>query len=114
MVRARGGDSHFCSPVPVGSQAASRLIAGLSGLGAAAAVAVFAYGMPVGALAGAITYGAAFGLFPICWIVFWAIVLYRITVDTGNFEILKDSIGGLTEDRRLQALLTAFRLRRIH
>ncbi len=83
-------------------------IAGLSGLGAAAAVAVFAYGMPVGTLIGAITFGAAFGLFPICWIVFWAIVLYRITVDTGNFEILKDSIGGLTEDRRLQALLTAF------
>jgi len=83
-------------------------IAGVSGLAAAAAVAVFAYGMPVGTLVGAITFGAAFGLFPICWIVFWAIVLYRITVDTGNFEILKDSIGGLTEDRRLQALLTAF------
>jgi lactate permease len=83
-------------------------IAGVSGLAAAAAVAVFAYGMPVSTLVGAITFGAAFGLFPICWIVFWAIVLYRITVDTGNFEILKDSIGGLTEDRRLQALLTAF------
>jgi L-lactate transport len=83
-------------------------IAALSGLAAAAAVAVFAYGMPLKTLLGAVTFGAAFGLFPICWIVFWAIVLYRITVDTGNFEVLKDSIGGLTEDRRLQALLTAF------
>jgi lactate permease len=40
--------------------------------------------------------------------VFWAIVLYRITVETGKFEIIKDSIGGLTDDRRIQALLIAF------
>ena len=53
-------------------------------------------------------FGAAFGVFPICWILFWAIVLYRITVDTGNFTIIKDSIGSLTGDRRLQALLIAF------
>ncbi len=83
-------------------------IASLCGLGAALAVAIGAYGMPGTMLAGAVTYGAAFGLFPIGWIVFWAIMLYRITVDTGNFEILKDSIGGLTSDHRLQALLIAF------
>lgn len=83
-------------------------IASLCGLGAAAVVAIGAYGMPATMIAGAITYGAAFGLFPIGWIVFWAIMLYRITVDTGNFEILKDSIGGLTSDHRLQALLIAF------
>jgi lactate permease len=52
--------------------------------------------------------GAAFGLLPIGWIVFWAVVLYRITLETGNFEIIKDSIGGLTADRRLQAMLIAF------
>ena len=53
-------------------------------------------------------YGAAFGAFPIFWIIFWAIVLYRITVDTGNFEILKNSIGHLTNDQNIQALLIAF------
>ena len=47
-------------------------------------------------------------MFPICWILFWAIVLYRITVDTGNFAIIKDTVGSLTGDRRLQALLIAF------
>ena len=52
--------------------------------------------------------GAAFGLLPIGWIVYWAVVLYRITLETGNFEIIKDSIGGLTTDRRLQAMLIAF------
>jgi L-lactate transport len=66
------------------------------------------YGMPLSLLAGATIYGAAFGLFPIAWIVFWAVVLYRLTVDTGQFEIIKDSVGHLTPDRRLQALLIAF------
>ena len=83
-------------------------IAGLCGLATAAVVAVTVYQMPAGLMAGAITYGAAFGLFPIGWIVFWAIVLYRITIETGKFEIIKDSIGSLSEDRRLQALLIAF------
>jgi lactate permease len=55
-------------------------------------------------------YGAAFGILPIGWIVYWAIVLYRLTLETGNFEIIKDSIGSLTADRRLQAMLIAFAL----
>ena len=55
-----------------------------------------------------VAYGAAFGLLPISWIVFSAILLYRIVLDTGKFEIIKDSIGNLTSDRRLQALLIAF------
>src|SRR3974390_3137064 len=83
-------------------------IASLFGLATAALVALGAYGMPAGARMSAIAYGAAFGLFPIGWIVFWAILLYRITVETGKFEILKDSIGSLTSDHRLQALLIAF------
>ncbi|MFN7920490.1 MAG: L-lactate permease [Bryobacteraceae bacterium] len=85
-------------------------IAAVSGLGAAVLLAVLGYGMPINLMLSSVAYGAAFGLFPIGWIVFWAIVLYRITVDTGNFEIIKDSIGGLTDDRRLQALLIAFAL----
>ncbi|MBK5290241.1 MAG: L-lactate permease [Acidobacteriia bacterium] len=85
-------------------------IAALSGLFAAIVVAIAAYGMPAATMVSSVAYGAAFGLFPIGWIVYWAIVLYRITVDTGKFEIIKDSIGGLTDDRRLQALLIAFAL----
>jgi lactate permease len=83
-------------------------VAALSGLGAATLVALLVYGMPAGMLVSAIAYGGAFGLFPICWVIFWTIVLYRMTVETGSFEILKDSIGGITNDRRLQALLIAF------
>jgi lactate permease len=83
-------------------------IASLSGLAAAAFVAVAFYGMPVGLLAGSITFGAAFGLFPIGWVVFNAILLYNITLETGKFQVVKDSVGSLTEDRRLQALLIAF------
>lgn len=85
-------------------------IAAISGLAAAVAVAVGVFSMPFNLMLSSVAYGAAFGLFPIGWIVFWAIVLYRITVDSGSFEIIKDSIGGLTEDRRLQALLIAFAL----
>lgn len=85
-------------------------IAGLTGLAVAAVVAVFIYGMPVSTAASSASMGAAFGLFPIGWIVFWAVVLYRLTVITGQFEIIKDSIGGLTTDRRLQAMLIAFAL----
>lgn len=83
-------------------------IAALSGLGVAAVVALVAYRMPAGAMLNAAAYGAAFGLFPIGWVVFCAILLYRITVETGKFEIVKDSVGSLTDDRRLQALLIAF------
>jgi len=83
-------------------------IAALSGLGAAAAVAIIFYGMPIDKLLSAVFYGAANGLFPIGWVVFTAILLYRITVEMGKFETLKDSVGNLSQDRRLQALLIAF------
>lgn len=85
-------------------------VAALSGLATAIVVALAVYGMPVQLVVSSTAMGAAFGLFPIGWIVFWAIVLYRLTVETGNFEIIKDSIGGLTTDRRLQAMLIAFAL----
>lgn len=82
--------------------------AALFGLAAALLVALFCYGMPAAIAVSAVGYGAAFGLFPVCWIIIWAIFLYRITVETGQFKIVKDSIGNLTTDRRLQALLIAF------
>ncbi len=83
-------------------------MAALAALGAAFAVALTAYGMPLtlGLTAG--VYGAAYGLFPIAWVVFSAIMLYRLVVDAGKFEIIKDSVGALTDDRRLQAMFIAF------
>ena len=83
-------------------------IAGLSGLAAGLVVAIGVYGMPVKLALSSTLMGAAFGLLPIAWIVYWAVVLYRLTLETGNFEVIKDSIGSLTADRRLQALLIAF------
>ena len=83
-------------------------MAALTALGIAFVLAASAYGMPVRlALLSAVT-GAAYGLFPIAWIVFASIMLYRLAVETGKFEIIKDSVGALTSDRRLQALFIAF------
>ncbi|MXY26165.1 MAG: L-lactate permease [Acidobacteria bacterium] len=83
-------------------------VAGLSGLGAALVLAVGLYGMPVPQAAASMVNGAAFGLFPIGWIVIASLILYRVTLDTGKFEIIKDSIGALSDDRRLQAVLIGF------
>jgi lactate permease len=80
----------------------------LSALISALLVALVAYGMPAQLAFISAIYGAAFGIFPIAWIVFASIMLYRLAVDTGKFEIIKDSIGGLTNDRRLQAMFIAF------
>jgi lactate permease len=80
----------------------------LSALGSALVVALSVYGMPVQLAVVSTLYGAAYGLFPIAWIVFASIMLYRLAVDTGKFEIIKDSVGNLTDDRRLQALFIAF------
>ncbi len=82
--------------------------AALLGLATVIIISATAYGMPLPLLGTAIVYGASFGLFPIAWVVFWAVALYRLTVETGQFEIIKDSVGHLTPDRRLQALFVAF------
>lgn len=83
-------------------------VAALSGLAVAACVAIAVYRMPVSIIASTCGYGVAYAVLPIGWIVFTALLLYRITVETGKFEIIKDSIGSLTSDQRLQALLIAF------
>jgi lactate permease len=80
----------------------------LTALASAFIIALGVYGMPVQLAATSAVFGAAFGLFPIAWIVFSSIMLYRLAVDTGKFEIIKSSIGGLTDDRRLQAMFIAF------
>src|SRR5580765_4151752 len=78
--------------------------AALAALISAFIVALAVYGMPLRLAVLSTIYGAAYGLFPIAWIVFASIMLYRLAVDTGKFEIIKDSVGGLTDDRRLQAM----------
>jgi L-lactate transport len=83
-------------------------IAALAALTATWLVVVLAVRMPIAQAGSATVYGAAFGLFPISWIVFSSILLYRIAVETGKFEIIKDSLGALSDDRRLQLLLIGF------
>jgi lactate permease len=82
--------------------------AALAGLVAALAVAIFVFGMPASMALVAAAHGAAFGLFPIGWIVFCAVFLYALTVRSGQFEIVKYSVASLSEDRRIQAILIAF------
>jgi lactate permease len=79
-----------------------------SALLSAFVVAIAVYRMPVNLAVISTLYGGAYGLFPIAWIVFASIMLYRLAVDTGKFEIIKDTVGGLTDDRRLQAMFIAF------
>ena len=83
-------------------------VAAIVGLLVSFAIATAVYGMPVPMACAAAGYGAAFGLFPIGWIVLCAIFIYDITVQTGKFEIAKQSIAGLSGDQRIQALLIAY------
>ena len=83
-------------------------VAAFAALVAALAVSVFVFGMPVPAAAATAAYGAAYGLLPIGWIILNAVFLFRLTVETGQFEIVKQSVGRLSSDRRIQALLVAF------
>src|ERR1700709_1968848 len=71
-------------------------------------VTIFVFTMPAGMSIRASILGVVSGFFPIGWIVLNVIFLYRITVATGRFELLKRLVGGVTEDRRLQLLLIAF------
>src|SRR5437762_593367 len=71
-------------------------------------ITIFVYTMPVGMSVRASLLGVVIGFFPIGWIVLNVIFLYRITVETGRFELLQRAIGGVTTDRRLQLLLIAF------
>src|SRR5690242_2595029 len=97
----------------------SAVVAALAGLACAMAAAIFLFtpreatgsaGLADWAqtVLAAAANGAAFGLFPIGWIVLAAIFLYALTVETGQFEIVKHSVLSLSEDRRIQALLIAF------
>jgi len=71
-------------------------------------VAIYAFTMPANMSIRASVLGVVTGFFPIGWIVLNVIFMYRLTVDSGRFEILQRAIGGVTNDRRLQILLIAF------
>ncbi|MER7721488.1 L-lactate permease [Streptomyces flaveolus] len=83
-------------------------LAGLTGLLAAVLVAWLAYGMPLDQTVSSAAQGAVFGLFPILWIVVNALWVYRMTVRTRHFDILRRSFGRLSDDPRIQALVVAF------
>jgi lactate permease len=83
-------------------------LSALAGLLVAGAIAVFIYHMPVTLALMSAVYGAAFGLFPIGWIVLNAIFVYDLSVETGQFSVLQRQVTGLSNDRRIQALLVAF------
>jgi len=114
---------------PIGSQAASAVVAALpilvlfgllasgkvrawlaalAGLLVALGVATTAYGLPLKLAGAAALYGAFFGIFPIGWLVVNVIFLFDLSVSSGQFAVLKEQISGLSADRRIQVLLIAY------
>jgi lactate permease len=99
--------------VLLGAMAGLRLkahLAAIAGLCTALAVAIAVFHMPARLTFTAATYGAGYGLFPICWIIIPVIFLYDLTVKTGRFVTLQESLANITDDSRLQLLLIAFAL----
>jgi len=82
--------------------------AALVSLAISLAVAIFAYSMPVGQALLATTEGAAFGFFPILFIVISAIWIYNMTVMTGHSDVLRRSFAKISDDQRIQAVIVAF------
>jgi L-lactate transport len=83
-------------------------LAGTITVAIALVVAVLFYRMPAAMALASAAYGFAYGLWPIAWIILSAVFLYKVTVQTGQFEIIRTSVVSLTEDQRLQMLLVGF------
>jgi lactate permease len=83
-------------------------VAALASLAVAILVAIIVYSMPVGQALDAGLEGAAFGLFPIMWIVWNAIWIFKMTEDTGHFAVLRRAFGAVSDDQRIQAVIIAF------
>ena len=83
-------------------------IAGTITLALSLAVAIFAFKMPVDMAFAAAGYGFAYGLWPIAWIIVAAVFLYKLTVKSGQFEVIRSSVLSITDDQRLQVLLIGF------
>jgi lactate permease len=71
-------------------------------------VAIFIFKMPIATTIAATAFGAANGLLPLCWLIFFAVFLYNLIIRSGNFEIIKSSIATVSNDRRIQAILIGF------
>ena len=80
----------------------------IAGASSAALLAWLVWGMPLPLTIAAATHGMAFGLWPICWIVFSAVLFYNLSVESGDFDVIRRSLARLTNDRRIQVLLVAF------
>ena len=83
-------------------------VAGTITVALALAVAILLYGMPVQMALASGVFGFFYGLWPIAWIIIAAVFLYKVSVETGQFEIIRRSILSVTEDQRLQLLLVGF------
>jgi lactate permease len=83
-------------------------VASLIALAVAVVIAVGVYGMPVPEALNTGAWGAAFGFFPIMWIVLNAIWVYNLTVETGHFDVLRRSFASVSDDQRIQAIIIAF------
>ncbi|MCH1627018.1 L-lactate permease [Ferdinandcohnia quinoae] len=83
-------------------------VAGLTTLLIALVIAVIAFKVPIGTAIMSASQGAVYGIVPIGWIIITSVFLYKLTVKTGQFNIIRSSVLSITEDRRLQALLIAF------
>jgi len=82
--------------------------AAFCGTASAVILAILVWGMPAGLAINATVMGMAFGIFPIVWIVISGLWIYNMTVESGQFEVIKSSLATITDDRRLQALFIAF------
>jgi lactate permease len=82
--------------------------AALIALASAIIVALAVYSMPLGQALDAGLEGAAFGIFPIMWIVFVALWIYNMTVETGHFAVLRRAFNRVSDDQRIQAVIIAF------
>lgn len=109
------GWSALCAALPLitlfvllGALRMKAWIAGLISLGVSIIVAIFAFGMPAGPAFLSASEGAAYGFFPILWIVINAIWVYNLTVETGHFDVLRRSFERVSPDLRIQAIIIAF------
>lgn len=80
----------------------------IAGASSAFLLAWLVWGMPFSLTVAAASHGMAYGLWPICWIVFSAVLFYNLSVESGDFDVIRRSLARLTTDRRIQVLLVAF------
>ena len=80
----------------------------IAGAASAFVLAWLVWGMPFSLTVAAASHGMAYGLWPICWIVFSAVLFYNLSVESGDFDVIRRSLARLTSDRRIQVLLVAF------